>query len=275
MVYRHKETIMNYDPIYTSGIQKAINEKAGQRLTCDGQFGAKSQAALKVLQTKLGVPATGVYDALTYSYLDSFIKAKYLTFDSIKRSSASLGVQDAHIRTVCEVESNGAGFLPDGRVKILFERHHFLASIKKRLPAATVAKLLLSDPDIVSATPGGYVGNEGEYARFNRAKAIDEYSAIYATSFGLFQIMGFNYGDAGYGDIHEFLAGMCTSETNHLLAFTNFNKVYRKGVLWTALKNRDWATYALNYNGTAYAKNKYDTKLNDAFVKFSKNIFAY
>lgn len=266
---------MNYDPVYTAGIQKAINEKVGQRLTCDGQFGPKSQAALKLLQVKLGVPATGSYDVLTHSYLDTFIKGKYLTFDSFGRAAKDLGVQNTHIRTVCDVESNGAGFLPDGRVKILFERHHFLASIKKRLPADRVAKLLLSDPDIVSATPGGYIGNEGEYTRFERAKAIDEYSAIYASSFGLFQIMGFNYSDAGFKDIYEFAAAMCTSETNQLMAFVSFNKVYRKGVLWTALKNQDWVTYALNYNGTGYAKNKYDTKLATSFRKYANNIYAY
>lgn len=266
---------MNFDPVYTAGIQKAINEKANQRLTCDGQFGPKSQSALKLLQTKLGVPATGSYDTATYNCLDAFIIGKYLTFDSFGKAAKALTVQNTHIRTVCEVESNGAGFLPDGRVKILFERHHFLASIKKRLSASVVAKLLLSDPDIVNAAPGGYVGNEGEYTRFERAKAIDEYSVIYATSFGMFQIMGFNYVDAGYSDIFEFAAGMRTSETNHLLAFVNFNKVYRKGILATALRNQDWVTYALNYNGTNYAKNKYDTKLATAFGKYSKNIYAY
>lgn len=265
---------MNFDPVYTAGIQKAINEKANQRLTCDGQFGAKSQTALKLLQSKLGIPATGNYDAPTEQRLDSFIRSKYLTFDSFDTAAKSLSVLNVHIRTVCDVESNGAGFLPDGRVKILFERHHFLNSIKKRLPANVVAKLQAANPDIINPTTGGYVGNEGEYARFERAAAIDEYSAIYATSFGMFQIMGFNYADAGFGDIFQFAAAMRSSETNQLLAFVNFNKVYRKGVLWTAMKNGDWVNYAFNYNGPAYAKNQYDAKLATAFRKYSANIYA-
>lgn len=266
---------MSFDPVYTAGIQKAINEKARQRLVCDGQFGAKSQSALKLLQSQLGIPATGVYDTPTEQRLDPFIRGKYLTFASFGSAANNLGVQNTHIRTVCAVESNGAGFLPDGRVKILFERHHFLSAIKKRLPANVVTKLSLDNPDIINAASGGYIGNEGEYARFERAAAIDEYSAIYATSFGLFQIMGFNYVDAGYSDIFQFAASMRTSETNQLMAFVNFNKNYRKGILASALKNQDWVTYASNYNGPSYAKNRYDTKLAVSFRKYTENIYAY
>lgn len=265
---------MSFDPIYTSGIQKAINEKAKQRLTCDGAFGAKSVAALKVFQGQCSLPKTGVYDAATQAQLDPFIKQKFLTFDSIKKAATELSLTPAHIRTVCDVESNGAGFLPDGRVKILFERHHFLASLKKRLPAAKVAQLQKDNPDIINETPGGYVGNEGEYPRFLRACAIDLYSAYYATSFGLFQIMGFNYEFAGYKDINVFVTDMKLSETYQLMAFVNFNKTYRKGILWTALKAQAWDDYALAYNGSNYKKNLYDTKLGNSFTKFSKNIFA-
>lgn len=265
---------MSFDPIYTSGIQKAINEKAQQRLTCDGAFGTKSRDALKVLQGRLGIPVTGTYDAATEQRLDGFIRSKYLTMESFSSAANNLGVTPAHVRTVCAVESNGAGFLPDGRVKILFERHHFLNALKKRLPANVVAKLQAANPDIINSNSGGYVGNEGEWSRFERAAAIDEYSAIYATSFGLFQIMGFNYADAGYGDINAFKASMSTSETNQLMAFVNFNKVYRKGVLWTALRSGDWVTYASTYNGPAYAKNQYDVKLATSFNKYTKDINA-
>jgi hypothetical protein len=265
---------MSFDSIYTAGIQKAINEKAKQRLTCDGAFGAKSQTALKVYQTQCGLKPTGIYDAATQAQLEPFIKQKFLTIDSINKAATALGVTPAHVRTVCDVESNGAGFLPDGRVKILFERHHFLAALKKRVPALKLLQLQKDNPDIINATPGGYVGNEGEYPRFLRACAIDLYSAYYATSFGLFQIMGFNHEFAGYKDIGAFVTDMKLSETHQLLAFVNFNKTYRKGILLTALKGQDWAGYALAYNGSNYKKNMYDTKLGNSFSKYSKNLLA-
>lgn len=267
---------MSFDPIYTAGIQKAINEKANQRLTCDGDFGPKSAAALKIYQTQCNIPATGIYDTATQSLLDPFIKLKYLTIDSFGKAAANLAVTPAHVRTVCDVESNGAGFLPDGRVKILFERHHFIKSLRQRgFSEAKIADLMKQgNADIISTEAGGYVGNEGEYKRFERACAIDLYSAYYATSFGLFQIMGFNYKYAGYNDLTAFVADMKFSETKQLLAFVEFNKSYKNGVLWSAMKAEDWPTYALNYNGSAYKKNNYDTKLGNSFTKYKANILA-
>lgn len=266
---------MSLDPIYTSGIQKALNEKANQRLDCDGQFGGKSVAALKLYQQQSGLAATGVYDDATSATLDTFIKGKYLTFDSIKAAAEELQVTPAHVRTVCGVESNGAGFLPDGRVKILFERHKFLESLKKNIDADQIESLKVTNPDIVSATPGGYVGNAGEYPRFLRAQAIDLESAYYGTSYGLFQIMGFNFKACGYDDLTSFYTAMTQSETNQLLAFVEFNKTYANGKLWHALQTQDWVTYALTYNGSAYQKNQYDAKLSSNFIKYSKDIFAY
>ncbi len=35
-----------------------------------------------------------------------------------------------------------------------------------------------------------------------------------------------------------------------------------------ALKNKDWGTFARLYNGPAYAQNKYDIKLAEAYQKY-------
>src|SRR5688572_28998976 len=50
-------------------LQEALNQ-AGARLTPDGAFGAKSAAAVKELQTRAGLPATGRVDAATLAALD-------------------------------------------------------------------------------------------------------------------------------------------------------------------------------------------------------------
>jgi hypothetical protein len=183
-------------------------------------------------------------------------------------------VTPAHIRTVCDVESNGAGFLPDGRVKILFERVWFRTSLANR-KIPNLAQLQAANPDIINTIRGGYIGGAGEYPRLARALKIDAYSAYYATSYGLFQTMGFNYTFAGYSNPQDMYTAFNTSETNQLNGFIMFIKTYRSGVLWTALKNQDWATFALYYNGSDYKVNQYDTKLGDSFDKYTKNIFAY
>lgn len=265
---------MDLDPIYKAGIQKALNERANQTLTPDGVFGLKTVAALKAYQTLNKLPTSGTYDVATANLLDPFIRLKFLTFNSILKASVDLGVSAAHVRTVCDVESNGAGFFADGRVKILFERHHFLKALQERFSAAKVAELQKANPDLINPVAGGYLSGVNEYTRFDRAFKIDQVAAIRATSFGLFQIMGFNFEFAGFTDINAFYNAMRQSESNHLNAFVSFNKKYVKGRLATYLVNRDWANYALTYNGPAYAKNKYDTKLADSYAKFTKNIYA-
>ena len=264
---------MNYDPIYTAGIQKAINEKAGQNLRPDGQFGPMSVTALRACQAKLGCPVTGVYDTATSALLDPFIKQKYLTMASFEQAAQMLGVTPAHIRTVCDVESNGSGFLPDGRVKILFERHWFRSSlIARKVP--NFQQLAAANSDIIG-DQGGYVGGTGEYPRLARAIKIDPYSAYYSTSYGLFQTMGFNFSYAGY-QAPEALYNACqVSESNQLMAFVNYIKTYQAGILWHALKTQDWATFALHYNGANYRQNQYDPKLANSFDKYTKNILAY
>lgn len=266
---------MNYDPIYTAGIQKAINEKAKQTLHPDGQFGAKSVTALKVFQTQSNIPATGVYDAATFNLLDGFIRDKYLTLSSIQTAAKILGVLPAHVRTICSVESAGAGFLPGGKAAILFERQHFLVALKKKFTATKIAELIANNGDIINPVRGGYLGGDAEYTRFNRAFKIDSESAIYATSFGMFQVMGFNYVSAGYTSLTSYYNDMIASETKQLNAFMSFIETYKGGKCLTALKAKDWATFAMNYNGSDYKANNYDTKLALAFDKYSKNISAY
>lgn len=263
---------MYSDSIYAAGIQKAINEKCNLRLAVDGDFGPKSIAGLKSLQSKNGLSPTGVYDAPTWQFLDAFIRRKYLTMDAINAAAKTLKVTPAHVRAVLEIESKGSGFLPDGRPKILFERHKFLESLKKSFPPESIKKLMGANPDIINTATGGYVGDEGEHTRFKRAAAIDEYSALYATSFGLFQIMGFNHGDAGYGDIFAYAGAMAVSETNHLNAFVSFLKKNKKGAAWAALQADDWVGFARVYNGESYAKYEYDKKLKASFAKYSKDI---
>ena len=37
---------------------------------------------------------------------------------------------------------------------------------------------------------------------------------------------------------------------------------------YKALKDKDWSTFAKLYNGPEYAKNKYDSKLSSAYLKY-------
>lgn len=265
---------MKLDPVFLAGVQKFINEQTNQKLYPDGAWGPKSSAALKPLQTKFKIPVTGLLDDVTLSVISVPVVAKYLNFQALEAAATKLTITLAHVRTVCEIESAGSGYLNDGRVKILFERHKFYEAMKKRVSADQLAKLVEQYPDLCNPKAGGYEFNEKEYPRFEKACMIDEWAAYYATSFGLFQICGFNYKDMGYNDPITYGKEAGISESKQLSQFCDFLLNYQGGAALRSLRKGDWADFAYRYNGANYKVNKYDVKLPQAFDKFSKNIWA-
>lgn len=177
-----------------------------------------------------------------------------LTAADFERAARAIGCAVAAVRAVCDVESRG-GFLPDGRPRILFERHAFSRLTRRRFDAA--------HPQIASRAPGGYRGGAAEYPRLARAIALDRAAALQSASWGAFQIMGFNHAPAGYPDVESFVAAMVSGEGAQLDSFIAFLKAKH---LDAALARRDWAAFARGYNGPAHARNRYTQKLAAAFA---------
>ena len=173
--------------------------------------------------------------------------------EAIEKAAAKIGCAVAAVRAVIDVESRG-GFLPDGRPKILFERHYFC-----RL---TNAKHDRTHPDISHSKWGGYKGGAAEYDRLHRAIALNRDAALRSASWGAFQIMGDNYKICGFGSVKDFVAAMVAGEPEQLDAFVGFVK---KSRLDDELIRLDWAGFARGYNGPAYKVNKYDEKLGAAY----------
>jgi hypothetical protein len=173
---------------------------------------------------------------------------------AIQDAADEIGCDVAAVKAVIDVESRG-GFLPDTRPKILFERHVFSKRTGGRFDA--------SHPDISSRETGGYKGGAAEYDRLLAAAALDRKAALESASWGAFQIMGYHAASLGSPDIEDFCRGMCNSEDDHLSAFVRFVKLNK---LDDELCRRDWAGFARGYNGPAYLKNRYDTKLAAAYT---------
>jgi peptidoglycan hydrolase-like protein with peptidoglycan-binding domain len=183
--------------------------------------------------------------------------------------SKKYSVEPAVILAIQAVESGGNGFMPDGRPKILFEGHIFWRELKKagKDPAA----LRAGNENIIYPkwVKTNYKYNEKEYDRLALAEKIDKTAALKSASWGEFQIMGFNYASAGFSDVASFVDSMYKPGVNQLgglMGFLEENRLLRH--VQGASKN--WAALAKGYNGPAYAKNKYDVKLESAYARFSK-----
>lgn len=174
------------------------------------------------------------------------------------RAARDLGCSVAALRAVASVESAGGGFLPDGRPKILFERHVFHRRTKGRFSAA--------HPNISHIERGGYLGGVREYDRLRRAIALDRKAALESASWGKFQLMGFNHQAAGHSSIDGFVSAIKSGEPAQLDGFVTF---IRSRGLDDELRRQDWTAFARGYNGPAFAENAYDRRMAAAFAAFT------
>lgn len=188
-----------------------------------------------------------------------FMGKQILTEQDFERAALELLCDVPAIKAVAEVESAQNGFLPDGRPVILFERHKFHQFTK--------GAYYLTHPSICNPERGGYIGKAGEWDRYDQAQGLDANAAALSTSWGKFQIMGFNYEACRFSTVGEFVNAMCESEGRQLDAFVNFIK--SRG-LDDDLRERNWATFARVYNGPKYRENQYDDKMAAAYQKYAR-----
>jgi peptidoglycan hydrolase-like protein with peptidoglycan-binding domain len=265
-----------YDIYHREAVQKALNEKANIQppLVIDGNFGPASIAALQKFQTANNLTPDGNYGPLTQALLEPFIAQKYALMSDYQNAANALGIPLNVLRAAADTESKSSGFNSDGSCVILFEASKFYGYLVSLKTQAVTNGLMQRYPNIINPTPmTGYYGGIAEWTRENLACTIDQTSAYLSTSWGLFQIMGFNFAACGYGNVQAYVAAMKLSEKNQLTAYVNFIKTYSGGALWKALKNQDFVTYARIYNGPA-AVASYSAKMASNLTLYNANPLA-
>lgn len=174
----------------------------------------------------------------------------------------------AHVKAVIDVESKGYGFYDDGTPIILFEGHKFHKYTKGKYSYDS----RYEDISYPEWTKKYYKGTqEGEYDRLQRASVLDLEAALKSTSWGMFQIMGFNYKKAGYKSVKDFVTAMGADEREQLEAFMKFIKnTKRKGKsLLNHLRDNDWVNFAIGYNGKSQHLNNYSGRLKKAYERYN------
>lgn len=200
------------------------------------------------------------------TFISSTTNEQYIVPADYVDAGIYLKVDPAIIHAVDEVESGGAGFLPDGKIKILFEGHIFHRYTKGIY--STPENANISYPTWTSqhyCRGSVQERGDGELARLAKAAKLNRVAALMSASYGRFQICGFNHALCGYTDVESFFNDLQDDETKHLEAFVSY---IEHANLKRALANKDWAGFAKGYNGPLYAKNRYDVKLAAAYEKW-------
>ncbi len=251
-------------------LQQLLKE-AGYAITVDGDYGPATVRVIKAFQKDHELVIDGRVGPKTLWRIEQHPKdPKVLSQADLEDAAVMLDVSVASIMAVNSVESRGSGFFDNDKPAILYERH----IMRRRLGEHGIdpTPYLTKYPNLVSRNTGGYLGGVAEHQRLDQACTIHETSALESASWGLFQIMGFHWKHLGYPSVQTYVGEMQRGERQQLHAFVRF--IRADPVLHEALKVRDWTTFARRYNGPAYKKNFYDTKMAAAFQEFSTPSFV-
>lgn len=193
------------------------------------------------------------------------MKAKLTTRD-FELAGRRLRVPPAALMAVAEVEGGSTGFLRDGQPVILFEAHHF-SRLTDHAFDSTHPKISSRRWDRrLYATGTPEQRGQREHKRLAEAITLDREAALQSASWGLFQVMGFNWRDLRYRSLQEFINAMYRSEADHLESLERFISFKR---LDDELRRLDWPAFARGYNGPGYAANKYDVKMAQAYRRYA------
>lgn len=228
------------------------------RLTLDGSF-AVDRAEPLPLDHPLAREATaGPHgEIVVTSYRSATSTSKRLSWQDYQRAGAELGrVDPSIIYAIGRKEAPHGAYLPDGRVYILFEPAKFQKFTNHRFDSIN---------STVSNSHWGSGTYKDQYRKLEMAMKLDPTSALRATSFGQFQILGDSYDWAGYKSVQEFAAAMQASEQNQLAAFVNFAQ--NKPGLLPALRSVNFDRISYLYNGANYIKNNYNTDLRNLYLQ--------
>jgi hypothetical protein len=174
-----------------------------------------------------------------------------------------LGAPVAHVKAIADVESAGEPFWNlDGKqvVPVRFEAHWF--------GKLTGYRFNNSHPDLscVDWNPAlAAKTRAGAWAQVHAAEALDRKAADQATSWGAFQVMGFNWSRDRYKTVDDLINAVQT-EWGQLDAFARY--IEADPALLGALRSGDWATVETLYNGGGF-HGAYAAKLEAATDHYS------
>ncbi|MHA6641520.1 N-acetylmuramidase domain-containing protein [Mesorhizobium sp. A623] len=184
----------------------------------------------------------------------------------ITKAAQSLDIEPAALLAVADVESGGTAFADvDGRREplIRFEAHYFDRRLSDRKRAVAREKGLAAPVAGAIANPRTQTAR---WRMLEQAAAIDAKAAYESVSWGLGQVMGAHWAWLGYADVDALVATARSGVAGQVRLMMQY---IDKAGLRDALRKHDWAGFARSYNGPAYKRNAYETKLATAYSRYS------
>jgi hypothetical protein len=191
--------------------------------------------------------------------------------EAIIKVAKEFNIEPAAFLAVKQVETgNTSGFMSDGRPVILFEGHIFYKYYNSRHPETDIQYMLKNYPYIYYPkwTKDFYGTASREHERLELAQELDSEVANMSASWGLMQIMGFNYDKCGCHTVREFVNKMQLGREEQVRLAATFLK---NSNLIDVLNQHNWAKFAKKYNGPGQV-DYYSQKLTNAYTNFKRSL---
>jgi hypothetical protein len=178
--------------------------------------------------------------------------------DIVQRTARMLNCEPAAVAAVAAVEGAGVGMDEKDRPLIRYERHVFARETQQLYNRSHPHLSGRYDPKFKA---GDF---DHRWKILEEAATLNLSAALKATSWGMFQVMGFNHRQCGYDTVEEMVRSFAKSETNQYAGLVKFLTAAN---LIAALRFKNWGAFARGYNGPSYADFQYDKRLASAYAK--------
>lgn len=194
------------------------------------------------------------------------------TIDAMTVMAKQAEINPAALLAVAEVESGGRALYDvDGQKEpaIRFEGHYFDRRLSGRIRD-------YARKNGLSAPEAGKIANPksqgGRWLLLERAMGLDKKAALESTSWGLGQVMGAHWEWLDFASIDALVAearGSVVGQVRLMLRFIE------KAGLVEVMRACDWRNFARRYNGPAFARNNYDTRMAAAYQRWLKQLGTF
>lgn len=194
-----------------------------------------------------------------------------LSYDDFDRVAMRLRCEPEALMAVVRVETPSPHVGDSVHGPLILNERHWFYKLSGNYPVSR------DYPELSSRTAGGYCKGSNwtarqdcEHRKLRQKMTIYNgacrEAALMSVSMGLFQVMGFNHAIIGYHSVERMWEDALKKDDNiDLIWFVEFIKSRH---LDDELRTKDWRSFARQYNGPAYSKNNYDTKLAENYTFF-------
>lgn len=190
------------------------------------------------------------------------------TTAEIVKAAREAKIEPAALLAIAEVESGGQLFATvKGRNEplIRFEGHYFYRLLGKDKREAALRS------GLASPRAGGVPNPRTQAERWKllrRAEMIDREAARRSTSWGVGQVMGDHWQWLGYKSVDALITEVRSGAAGQVKLMLRF---IEKSAMQDLLNTHQWERFALRYNGPAYARYDYHTKMATAHRRYARN----